>query len=238
MTNFQIYPAIDLRNGEVVRLKLGDPNQQTTYSANPGSMADQWIGQGAEWLHVVNLDGAFGDTNSPNLAAVADIASRGTPVQFGGGLRTLADIDRVIDQGVSRVVIGTAAVKNPALVDAALAKHGADKIAVGIDSRDGIVRTHGWQEASGIKTLDLAAKMVAQGVQWTIFTDIARDGVGTGLNLEATVELAQESGLNVIASGGVHTAADANGARDAGLAGCIIGRALYEGTIAHLSEVL
>ncbi len=238
MTPFNVYPAIDLRNGQVVRLKLGDPNQQTTYSFEPASMADQWISQGAQWLHVVNLDGAFGETESPNLAAVAKIAQRGTPVQFGGGLRTLEDIDRVIDQGVSRVVIGTAAVKNPALVDAALAKHGAAKIAVGIDSRDGIVRTHGWQEASGIETLTLAKQMVAQGVEWTIFTDISRDGVGTGLNLDATVELARESGLNVIASGGVHTAADVHGARAADLAGCIIGRALYEGTIAHLSEVL
>jgi phosphoribosylformimino-5-aminoimidazole carboxamide ribotide isomerase len=231
-----VYPAMDLRRGRVVRLMQGDPDRETQYADEPLHVARRWWDAGARWLHVVNLDGALGSSAGDNLAAlkrVLDCApTTGLRVQFGGGLRDLASIRRVLGLGVSRAVIGTAAVEDPALVEAALTAFGPERVAVGIDARDGRVRTHGWQQDTEITALELAHRWADSGVHWVIFTDVARDGMSTGLNLDATVSLARETGLNVIASGGVASLEDVRRTYRAGLSGVIIGRALYEGQIA------
>jgi phosphoribosylformimino-5-aminoimidazole carboxamide ribotide isomerase len=231
MRTWNIYPAIDLRHGRVVRLKQGDPNQETKYADDPLIVARRWQEAGADWLHVVNLDGAFGEQGKENPIALERILTTGLSVQFGGGLRDLIGVRRALDLGVSRVVIGTAAVKNPALVESALDAFGPEQIALGIDAREGQVHTHGWKQAASMTAVELAQQWAAQGVRWIIFTDVARDGMGSGLNLEATVQLAQETGLHVIASGGVASLEDVRQTFEAGLSGVIIGRALYEGQI-------
>jgi phosphoribosylformimino-5-aminoimidazole carboxamide ribotide isomerase len=232
-----VYPAIDLRRGRVVRLRQGDPRRETRYSDDPLSVARQWQEAGATWLHVVNLDGALGEGGQENQRALERIVGAGLRVQFGGGLRDLEGVRRALDVGVSRAIIGTAAVKDPALVEAALGAFGPERVAVGIDAREGLVRTHGWQEASALTALELAQQWRRRGVRWVIFTDVARDGMGRGVNLEATASLARTTGLNVIASGGVAGLGDVRRVRQAGLRGVIIGRALYEGQVV-LDEAL
>lgn len=228
---FIVYPAIDLRGGKVVRLKEGDPARMTAYSDDPAETAKRWLGVGATWLHVVNLDGAFGESDNANHSALESILKLGAQVQFGGGLRSLDAIDAALSLGVSRAVLGTIAIEQPDVVADALKKHGAEKIAVGIDARDGLVRVRGWKDDSGITAKDLARQMRTLGLRIVIFTDVSRDGLGSGLNIVATRELAEVSGLHVIASGGVHTIDDVIAAQQSGLAGAIVGRALYEGTI-------
>jgi phosphoribosylformimino-5-aminoimidazole carboxamide ribotide isomerase len=229
--NFTIYPAIDLRAGRVVRLKEGDPDRMTVYSDDPLETVQRWLEEGAEWVHVVNLDGAFGVKDSENRLALERMLSSGARIQFGGGMRSLDGIERAIKLGVSRVVLGTIAVEQPEIVAAALDYFGEEKVAVGIDARDGLVRIRGWQESSGVSATDLALKMRDLGVRTVIFTDVSRDGVGRGVNIQATRELADQSKLDVIASGGVHTLEDVKAAFDADLCGVIIGRALYDGTV-------
>lgn len=229
--SFVVYPAIDLRGGKVVRLKEGDPARMTSYSDDPAETARHWLDAGTQWLHVVNLDGAFGEGDKANRNALESILKPGAQVQFGGGIRSLDAIARALDLGVSRVVLGTIAIEEPDVITEALKKFGAEKIAVAIDAREGLVRTRGWKENSGIKAVDLALHMRTLGLAAVIFTDIRRDGLGSGLNIPSTRELAEVSGLDVIASGGVHTIADVIAAKEAGLVGTIIGRALYEGTI-------
>jgi phosphoribosylformimino-5-aminoimidazole carboxamide ribotide isomerase len=233
--SFTIYPAIDLRRGRVVRLKEGDPARMTAYSDDPAEAARRWLSAGARWLHVVNLDGAFGesdDTNRVALKMILNVAKEfNVRVQYGGGVRSLDAIDRVLNLGVSRVVLGTIAIEQPKVVVNALTCFDAERIAIGIDARDGLVRVRGWKDESGISATDLALQMRTVGLYTVIFTDIRRDGLGSGLNISATRELADVSGLDVIASGGVHTLEDVIAARAANLAGVIIGRALYEGTI-------
>ena len=235
--SFTIYPAIDLRGGKVVRLKEGDPTRMTSYSDDPAETARKWLGMGAQWLHVVNLDGAFGESDNANRAALESILKLGARVQFGGGIRSIEAIADVLRLGVSRAILGTIAVEQLEIVKEALKFFGAEQIAVGIDARDGLVRTRGWKDNSGVSAIDLALQMQTLGLGTVIFTDIRRDGLGSGLNIPSTRELAERSGLDVIASGGVHTIDDVIAAKDAGLAGCIIGRALYEGTI-ELNEAL
>ena len=233
--SFAIFPAIDLRAGRVVRLKEGNPARMTAYSDDPAETARRWLSDSASWLHVVNLDGAFGESDHANRSALGSILSVaksfGARVQFGGGLRSLAAIERALAIGVSRIVLGTIAVEQPDLVTDALTRFGVERIAVGIDARDGMVRVRGWQSGSGISALDLALQMRVLGLRTAIFTDVSRDGLGHGLNIDATRELAEGSGLDVIASGGVHTLEDVIAAYDANLAGVIVGRAIYEGTL-------
>ena len=229
--SFTIYPAIDLRGGKVVRLKEGDPARMTSYSDDPAETARKWLGMGAQWLHVVNLDGAFGEGDNANRAALESILKLGTRVQFGGGIRSMEAIADILKLGVSRAILGTIAIEQPAIVADALTRFGAEQIAVGIDARDGHVRTRGWKDNSGVSAIDLALQMRTVGLGTVIFTDVSRDGLGSGLNIPSTRELAERSGLDVIASGGVHTIEDVIAAKDAGLAGCIIGRALYDGTV-------
>jgi phosphoribosylformimino-5-aminoimidazole carboxamide ribotide isomerase len=239
--SFVIYPAIDLRAGEVVRLKEGDTARMTAYSNNPSEMARRWLSAGASWLHVVNLDGAFGESDTANRLALQDIL-RATKefdarVQFGGGLRSLDGIEAVLSLGVSRAILGTIAIEQPPVVAEAIQNFGVERIAVGIDARDGLVRVRGWKEGSAIAAIELAIQMQALGLRTAIFTDVSRDGLGSGLNISVTRELADVSGLDIIASGGVNTLEDVVAARNANLAGVIIGRALYEGTV-NLKEAL
>ena len=233
--SFTIYPAIDLRGGKVVRLKEGDPARMTAYSDDPAETAKHWLEMGAKWLHVVNLDGAFGDGDVANQNALDSILKVAddfkADVQFGGGLRSLKSLAHALKLGVSRIVLGTIAVEQPGVVTSALKKFGAEKIAVGIDARDGVVRVRGWQSDSGVSAEDLALQMRILGLTTIIFTDVSRDGMGKGLNIPATRALADLSGMDVIASGGVHTLNDVKAAHEAKLSGVIVGRALYEGTI-------
>jgi len=239
--SFTIYPALDLRAGKVVRLKEGDPTRMTSYNDDPAQAARRWLQMGAYWLHVVNLDGAFGENDSLNqdaLSAVSKVAKEfGAQIQFGGGLRSVDDIRRAVDLGVARVVLGTIAIRQPEVVVETLHEFGVERIAVGIDTRDGLVYVRGWTDNSGISAMDLAIQMRTLGLRTVIFTDISRDGLGYGLNIASTHQLAAVSGLDVIASGGVSTLDDVIAARDANLSGVIIGRALYEGTI-ELKEAL
>lgn len=235
--SFTIYPAIDLRGGKVVRLKEGDPARMTAYSDDPAETARHWLSAGSTWLHVVNLDGAFGENDEANRLALEMILKLGAQIQFGGGMRSLTAIEQALELGVCRVVLGTIAIEQPNVVENALKQFGAERIAVGIDARDGLVRVRGWKDNSGIAAADLALQMRALGLRTVIFTDVSRDGLGSGLNIPSTRELAELSGLDVIASGGVQTLDDVVAARDANLAGVIIGRALYEGTI-DLKEIL
>jgi phosphoribosylformimino-5-aminoimidazole carboxamide ribotide isomerase len=232
-----VYPAIDLRRGRVVRLMQGDPNQETKYADDPLSVAHRWQEAGAEWLHVVNLDGAFDERSQENQDALERILTTGLRVQFGGGVRDFTTLRRALNMGVSRVVVGTAAVENPALVEAALAAFGPERIAVAIDARRGRVRTHGWSQGTALTALELARQCAGRGVRWVVFTDVSRDGMGSGLNVAATAQLAQEAELHVIASGGVSSLEDVERAYRAGLSGVIIGRALYEGRV-NLQDAL
>jgi phosphoribosylformimino-5-aminoimidazole carboxamide ribotide isomerase len=232
-----IYPAIDLRGGLCVRLVQGDPNAQTVVSDDPVGTAQRWVSLGAEWLHVVNLDGAFGDTarSGKNLAALRAILDAvDVPVQFGGGLRTFGDIEAALSLGVARTIVGTAAITNPSLVQEALTRFGADRIALAIDARDGHVATHGWQQTTEVTALALALQMKELGIAHIVYTDIARDGTLKGVNASACATLAAESGLVIIASGGVASLEDVRRVKEveaAGVEGLIIGKALYAGQL-------
>ncbi len=237
MSEFVVYPAIDLRGGKVVRLAQGDPVRQTVYGDDPAAVARRWLDEGAQWLHVVNLDSSFGEAGAANAAAIERIVATGARVQLGGGMRALADIERALGLGVARAIIGTAAVENPELVRQAIARFGPECIGGGIDARDGRVRVRGWLEDTGVDALTLAGQLREAGISTVVFTDIGRDGVGAGVNVEATAAMAQATGLYVIASGGVAAAEDVRRVRAAGLAGVIVGRALYEGQV-DLQEII
>lgn len=226
-----IYPAIDLRGGKVVRLKEGRLDQQTTFSDDPLSVGKAWLDSGAQWLHIVNLDGAFAQAND-NLAVMEKIAKFGGLIQFGGGLRSLADIDRALSAGATRIVLGTIAIQNPDLVYQALAQYSAEAICVGLDSRDGKVTTHGWQHVTDVTATALGQRMAAAGLRHALYTDVARDGGLTGSNVEGTIALGRETGLQVIASGGVSTLDEIKTLAQSGVvAGAIIGMALYTGAL-------
>lgn len=226
-----LYPAIDLRQGQVVRLREGDPARQTIFSANPAAAAQRWLDQGAQWLHVVNLDGAFGES-SINLHVLERIAALGAPVQFGGGIRSISALQAALAAGARRVVIGTAAVEQPELLSEALAIAGVDGVAVALDAKDGRIATRGWQHATDATPESLGTEMVARGVRHALFTDIRRDGLLSGANHEATIALAQHTGLHVIASGGISSIPEIRMLAESGsVAGAVIGMALYEGRL-------
>jgi phosphoribosylformimino-5-aminoimidazole carboxamide ribotide isomerase len=232
-----LFPAIDVRQGRVVRLSQGEATRQTVYGEDPVAVARSFASQGAAWIHLVDLDRAFGDGENLELVAQLVRALDGRArVQLGGGLRTAALVRQGLDQGVDRVVLGTAAALDPAVVPAALAGAGADRIAVGIDARDGWVAVRGWTETTDITPDTLALRVVAEGVRTIIYTDVARDGMLTGPDVAGARRL-QATGARVIASGGVGSIEDIRAVREAGLAGAIVGRALYEGRFA-LSEAL
>jgi phosphoribosylformimino-5-aminoimidazole carboxamide ribotide isomerase len=239
MSKFIIYPAIDIRGGKCVRLVQGDYNRETVYNDDPVSVARDWEAQGGQWIHLVDLDGAKAGhpVNHELIGRIAQAVK--VPVQVGGGLRKEEDVELLLGLGVSRVILGTAAIEDRAFVSRVLAKHGA-KVAIGIDARDGYVATRGWLETSRVKAEDLAKELAAEGAQTFIFTDISRDGMMSGPNVEAIVRLAQVSGRTVIASGGVSKPEDldqlAAHASD-GVGGAIVGKALYTGSI-NLAEAV
>lgn len=225
----QIYPAIDLKDGKCVRLRQGDMNQATIFNDKPYEQARIFSDAGFDWLHLVDLDGAFAGTSS-NKNAVAEIINHNPNlnIQLGGGIRTVEHIQYWLDAGISRVILGTVAVKNPALVIEAC-KLFPGRIAVGIDSKNGKVAVEGWAESSDIDTITLARKFEGAGVVSIIHTDIAKDGMMQGANIKATSELAGEVDIPVILSGGVTNIDDIKQAIQANISGAIIGRALYEG---------
>ena len=269
----RIYPAIDLRKGRCVRLRRGDPNAETVFSDDPAQMASHWEALGAEWLHVVNLDGAFGGASDfhPKVQRISpDALETGDPdratdisltdsahaeeteraqnlpinwqrlqqirqavdirIQFTGGLRSMQDIELAFSLGADRIVLGTAAVRDPELVRAAVERWGAPCIVVGLDAKDGMVATHGWQQVSQLSAMELGHHMAALGVELALFTDISRDGMMSGVNVKATAELGDLTGLQVIASGGVASLQDIHALKrheHYGIDGVIIGQALY-----------
>ena len=268
-----IYPAIDLRKGRCVRLRRGDPNAETVFSDDPAQMARHWENLGAEWLHVVNLDGAFGFASdfhpkvqrlspdalentqpAPDIQPDLDAGVHGDdppsaknlpinlrrliqirqgvniPIQFTGGLRSIEDIELAFSLGADRIILGTAAVRDPDLVRVALNRWGSSRIVVGLDAKDGMVATHGWQQISQISAVELGHRMAALGVELALFTDISRDGLLSGVNVQSTASLADLTGLQVIASGGVASLDDIHALKrheHYGIEGVIIGQALY-----------
>ena len=228
-----LFPAIDLKDGQCVRLKLGDMDQATVYNADPGAQARDFQDQGFEWLHVVDLNGAFAGESVNGAAVDAILAATSNPVQLGGGIRSLAHIETWLSRGISRVILGTVAVRDPALVIAAC-KAFPGQVAVGIDAKGGKVAVEGWAEASELEVVELARKFEGAGVAAIIYTDIDRDGILAGINWESTLALADAISIPVIASGGLASLDDIHrmlqpDARK--LEGAISGRALYDGRI-------
>lgn len=228
--DFQVIPAVDIRGGQCVRLFQGQYDQETVFSEDPVAVALQWQTEGARRVHVVDLDGALAGTPQ-NLAIVRRMAQLlSVPIEFGGGLRDLRSIQQVLETGVDRVILGTAAVETPSLVKQACALYG-DRVAVSLDARNGIVMTHGWTEASGESALDVATKMINLGAARLVYTDITRDGTLTEPNFDAINQLATSVGVPVIASGGVSRAEHLVRLRNLGVEGAVVGRALYTGDI-------
>ncbi|MBQ9366124.1 MAG: 1-(5-phosphoribosyl)-5-[Schwartzia sp.] len=228
-----IFPAIDIRGGKCVRLFKGDFEKETVFSDSPAEMARKWEDEGAEFLHLVDLDGAR--AGSPqNFETVKKIVAAITiPVELGGGIRTMKDADEALAVGVRRVILGSVAVRDPELVREACEKYG-DRVVVGIDARDGIVAVDGWGVSGDIDAVTLARKMKGAGVKTVIYTDISRDGTLSGVNVEATKSLAEESGLMVVASGGVSSIDDIKALKkveSSGIEGVICGKSIYTGSL-------
>jgi phosphoribosylformimino-5-aminoimidazole carboxamide ribotide isomerase len=231
----ELYPAVDVQGGRVVRLRQGEAHRATAYADDPIGVADQFARAGARWVHFVDLDRAFGRGDNRALAR-RFLAAATVPVQVGGGLRTEDAIAEMLAWGATRVVIGTKAATDPALVARLLEQHGATRLAIGIDAKDGQVAVRGWTEVFDLTARALAERVRSQGVRTVIYTDVARDGMLTGPDVAGASALAT-LGLEVIASGGVASLDDLHAIRAAGLAGAIVGRALYEGRFT-LSEAL
>jgi phosphoribosylformimino-5-aminoimidazole carboxamide ribotide isomerase len=230
-----LIPAIDLKDGRCVRLEKGDMNKTTTFSENPAEMAQRWLDAGARRLHLVDLNGAFAGKPVNQAAIKAILATVGDqiPVQLGGGIRDLDTIERYLDGGLSYIIVGTAAVKSPGFLQDACSAFGGH-ILVGLDAKDGKVATDGWSKLTGHEVVDLARKFEDYGVEGVIYTDIGRDGMLTGINIEATVKLAQALSIPVFASGGLSNLEDIKrlcAAEDNGVAGVICGRAIYNGDL-------
>lgn len=234
-----IFPAIDIRGGKCVRLVKGDFHQETVFSDKPEEMAQKWQAQGAQYLHLVDLDGALAgkSVNLPTVQAILQAVD--IPAELGGGIRTMQNIDEVLELGVQRVILGSVAVRDPELVRTACAKYG-ERIVVGIDAKDGIVAVDGWGVSGNVRVGDLAQKMAEAGVKTIIYTDISRDGTLSGVNVEATAALAKASGIKIIASGGVKSIEDIKAvkAREKdGIEGVIVGKSIYTGSL-DLHEAL
>ena len=228
-----IYPAIDLKNGQCVRLYKGDMNKDTVYNDDPADQALSWARAGFSWLHVVDLDGAVRGAPANHAAVQKIIKAADIPVQLGGGIRTMAQIEKWLNEGVSRVILGTIAVRDPDLVKTACHEF-PGQIVVGIDARGGKVAVEGWVETSDMEATELARIFEDVGVSAIIYTDIDRDGTGEGVNVVSTISLAQNTSIPVIASGGVGSLDDLKLVRDAGeygVEGVVIGKALYDGRV-------
>ncbi len=246
-----IFAAIDLKDGQCVRLTQGDPNAETVYSQDPAAIAETWQTIGVDWLHVVNLDGAFGDPekaakNIDALQAILDHVD--TPIQFGGGLRSPEDIEQALAMGVSRVVVGSLAADRPRQMLDILGKFGPEQVVLGLDVKEGKVATHGWRKLAETDPIKLVQLIYTAGLAHVIYTDISRDGMLTGVNVEATVALARAGNpdpqarrrFQVIASGGVASIEDikrVKAVEHEGIEGVIIGKALYTGAV-DLAEAM
>ena len=232
-----LYPAIDIQGGKCVRLERGVFSSTTVYGDDPVEMAKKWEEQGAEYIHVVDLDGAQhgAGVNQEVIAKMAKAVK--TPIQLGGGIRTMEDIEQALSLGVARVILGTVAIENPLIVKEAVEKYGADKIIVGIDAKDGKVAIHGWETVSSQDAADVCLEMKSYGIKTINYTDIAQDGMMKGPNISATKALIEETGMDIVASGGVSKIEDLINVKAIGAAGAIIGVALYLGAI-KLPEAL
>ncbi|MGG1246480.1 1-(5-phosphoribosyl)-5-[(5-phosphoribosylamino)methylideneamino]imidazole-4-carboxamide isomerase [Bacillus spizizenii] len=239
MSAFTLYPAIDMRNGKCVRLVQGDYNKETIYGDSPYDMASLFAREGAEWIHLVDLDGAK-EGKRVNDRHVIEIAQKlDLKVEIGGGIRSESDVYEYLSAGVDRVILGSSAVSNPPFVKKMLKQYG-ENIAIGLDARNGFVSTEGWLETSSLKAAELGKELANEGAEVFIFTDIATDGMLSGPNIESTVELAKETGKSVIASGGVSSVVDLEALaryQADGVSGAIIGKALYTNQFT-LSEAL
>ncbi|MDQ0215954.1 phosphoribosylformimino-5-aminoimidazole carboxamide ribotide isomerase [Oikeobacillus pervagus] len=229
--SFTIYPAIDMRGGKCVRLIQGDYNKETIYGDSPFDMAKSFADAGAEWIHMVDLDGAK-DGKRVNDQYVSEAAQKlPAKVQIGGGIRSEEDVVHYLEKGIDRVIIGSLAISNPDLVKSFIRKYG-EKVAIGLDAKDGFVATHGWLETSQVKAVDIGKEFADAGAETFIFTDIATDGMLSGPNIEAVTELAKATGKSVIASGGVSSLEDLRVIKkneQAGVVGAIVGKAIYTG---------
>lgn len=229
MSKFEIYPAIDMRGGKCVRLLQGDYSKETVYGDSPVDMATQFASEGAQWIHMVDLDGAKAAKRVNDEFVLGVKKKLGVRVQIGGGIRSEADVAYYLEHGIDRVILGSAAISNPEFVKKMLKKYGA-RIAIGIDARDGYVATEGWVETSTIKATELGKELANAGAETFIFTDISTDGMLSGPNVEGIVEMAKATGKGVIASGGVSNLADLDALKKYeadGVIGAIVGKALY-----------
>ena len=225
-----VFPAIDMRQGKCVRLLQGRADQETVYFQDPVAVAHRWEAGGAAWLHLVDLDGAMSDGSGNRAIAKRIFGALRIPVQFGGGVRSMEDVEEILEAGAARVVVGTAAVQHPEFLAEVVQRFG-ERIVVGIDARDGRVATHGWNQIGSLEAVTFAQALVRSGVQRVVYTDISKDGMLVGPNLEATKRLSVESQLKVIASGGVASLDDLralSGLEATGVEGAIVGKALYE----------
>lgn len=224
----QLYPAIDMKNGKCVRLRQGAFKDITVYSENPEEIAALWQEKGATFLHLVDLDGALAGRSVNEETIKKIVSSVNIPVEIGGGIRSEEAIKNMLALGVKRVIIGTKAVEEPEFLKDMVEKFGADAIAAGVDAKDGMVAIQGWEQVSTVTATDLCLKMKEYGVKHIIYTDISRDGMLSGPNIPATKKLTEETGLDIIASGGVSCMEDLQALYDAGISGAIMGKALYE----------
>lgn len=227
----KLFPAIDIKNGQCVRLKQGKFEDALVYSDIPLKIAKQWEACGASFIHIVDLDGALAG-HSMNEEVIKDIVSKvNIPIQVGGGIRTFKDIENKLALGVERVIIGTKAVKDPNFVSEAISTFGSERIVVGIDAKDGMVAIEGWEQVSDFQAVSLAMKMKKCGVETIVYTDISKDGMLQGPNIEHTKMLTEATGINIIASGGISSIKDLEMLKDINVYGAIIGKALYENRI-------
>lgn len=233
----QLYPAIDMKNGQCVRLRQGEFKDVTVYSDQPWKAAAHWQEQGASFLHLVDLDGALAGRSVNEEAIRKIVSSLSIPVEIGGGIRTEEAIRNMLSLGVRRVIIGTKAVEHPEFLKDMVEKFGPDAIVAGVDAKNGLVAVEGWAKVSSMTALDLCMKMKEYGVMHIIYTDISRDGMLSGPNVAETKKLTDDTGLDVIASGGVSCMEDLRKLHEAGIKGAVIGKALYEKRIS-LSEAI
>lgn len=227
----QLYPAIDIRGGRCVRLTQGEFDKEKVYSHHPADMARKWREQGATYLHLVDLDGALAGRSVNEEVIRSIVQAVDIPVELGGGIRTMEAAERMLNLGVARVIVGTKAVERPEFMGELVSRFGAEHIAAGVDAKNGLVAVQGWEELSCLRAEDLCLRMKEMGIRHIIYTDISRDGMLTGPNVEATRALTLATGLDVIASGGVSSMEDLRRLSQAQVQGAIIGKALYENRI-------
>jgi phosphoribosylformimino-5-aminoimidazole carboxamide ribotide isomerase len=227
----ELYPAIDIRSGRVVRLSQGEATRQTVYGEDPAAVADAFVAVGARWIHVVDLDRAFGEGDNESVVrrVIERVAGRAR-IQAGGGYRSLELVRRGLELGATRIVVGTAAATEPDFLRAVASEVPVEQVAVGVDARDGRAAVRGWTETSSLTAVELARRALGAGIRTLIYTDVARDGMLQGPDLDGALRI-QEAGARVVVSGGVSSLADLQRAAEAGLSGAIVGRALYEGRL-------